>query len=288
MQQVEFGISFKVSPDLSKHSREGKDFFEVEPVLLQISNVALGRIEIDAESYPGEWASQDRNLPAGPLNVRFIETDEGVEVARDTWPLSVRLRMVDLPAGQVDEYSAFMISQGSRTFEALRAYEEEDSVKKGCVDLVFGTWRELNDRRQLVSSAFPQNPDPFPGLDFVILRGGQRIENSPDIVKGFIRSSLGKTNAFIIPPDPLEKPHFRGPGIEDLNLNVRTYNALMRHNISTISELLSWSLGELQSIRNFRPELLDEITDRLYEYGVRPIIPISPMGQESATDYPKQ
>ena len=55
--------------------------------------------------------------------------------------------------------------------------------------------------------------------------------------------------------------------IEDLNLSVRAYNALKRHNITKVGELLALSNEELLNIRNFGDKSLNELRDRMTELG---------------------
>lgn len=55
--------------------------------------------------------------------------------------------------------------------------------------------------------------------------------------------------------------------IEELNLSVRAYNALKRHNITKVGELLALSNDELLNIRNFGDKSLNELRDKLTELG---------------------
>lgn len=55
--------------------------------------------------------------------------------------------------------------------------------------------------------------------------------------------------------------------IEDLGLSVRAYNALKRHNITRVGEILALSEAELLNIRNFGDKSLTELRERLQELG---------------------
>lgn len=55
--------------------------------------------------------------------------------------------------------------------------------------------------------------------------------------------------------------------IEDLGLSVRAYNALKRHNITRIGEILALSEAELLNIRNFGDKSLTELREKLQEFG---------------------
>ena len=57
--------------------------------------------------------------------------------------------------------------------------------------------------------------------------------------------------------------------IEDLNLTVRAYNALKRHNITRVGELLALTHDELLNIRNFGEKSLAELRERLAELGLQ-------------------
>ena len=55
--------------------------------------------------------------------------------------------------------------------------------------------------------------------------------------------------------------------IEDLGLSVRAYNALKRHAIMKVGELLTMSESELLTIRNFGDKSLSELKERLEALG---------------------
>ncbi|MDR0416615.1 MAG: DNA-directed RNA polymerase subunit alpha [Propionibacteriaceae bacterium] len=56
--------------------------------------------------------------------------------------------------------------------------------------------------------------------------------------------------------------------IEDLHLTVRSYNCLKREGIHTVSELVSRSEQDLMDIRNFGQKSIDEVTQKLGEFGL--------------------
>ena len=55
--------------------------------------------------------------------------------------------------------------------------------------------------------------------------------------------------------------------IDDLDFSNRTYNCLKRQNIETLEELRNYPVTELMNIRNFGQKSLDEVKDKLGEYG---------------------
>jgi DNA-directed RNA polymerase subunit alpha len=55
--------------------------------------------------------------------------------------------------------------------------------------------------------------------------------------------------------------------IEDLGLSVRAYNALKRHNVTRVGEIIALSEPELLNIRNFGDKSLTELRERLQELG---------------------
>lgn len=58
--------------------------------------------------------------------------------------------------------------------------------------------------------------------------------------------------------------------IEELNLSVRAYNALKRHNITKVREILAMSDEELLSIRNFGDKSKQELREALIAHGFLP------------------
>ena len=67
----------------------------------------------------------------------------------------------------------------------------------------------------------------------------------------------------ITPPveDDTDRP------LEDLNLSMRTANALKRANINTISQVLALSDNDLLGLRNFGQKSLDELRAALIDHG---------------------
>ena len=55
--------------------------------------------------------------------------------------------------------------------------------------------------------------------------------------------------------------------IEELQLSVRAYNALKRHNVTKVGELLALSEAELMNIRNFGDKSMTELKVKLLELG---------------------
>ena len=55
--------------------------------------------------------------------------------------------------------------------------------------------------------------------------------------------------------------------IDDLDFSNRTYNCLKRQGIETLEELRNYPEEELMNIRNFGQKSLDEVKDKLGEYG---------------------
>jgi len=58
--------------------------------------------------------------------------------------------------------------------------------------------------------------------------------------------------------------------IEELGLSVRAYNALKRHNITKVGDILAMSDEELLSIRNFGDKSKQELRDALIAHGFMP------------------
>ena len=71
---------------------------------------------------------------------------------------------------------------------------------------------------------------------------------------------------------PIEAPTGEGSRardikIDDLDFSNRTYNCLKRQNIETLEELRTYPVTDLMNIRNFGQKSLDEVKDKLSEYG---------------------
>lgn len=56
--------------------------------------------------------------------------------------------------------------------------------------------------------------------------------------------------------------------IEELQLSVRSYNCLKRAGITTVGELILYSEADIMNVRNFGKKSLDEIKEKLAEYGL--------------------
>ncbi len=56
--------------------------------------------------------------------------------------------------------------------------------------------------------------------------------------------------------------------IDELKLSVRSTLCLKRHGVNTLCELCSLTESELKQVRNFGPKCLQEIKDKLAEYGL--------------------
>lgn len=82
--------------------------------------------------------------------------------------------------------------------------------------------------------------------------------------RAVVRTTEARTTARVLPPHIYELP------IEELNLSLRTYNALKRANITKVGEAVERSDEELLAIRNFGRKSLEELRQRLREKGYLP------------------
>lgn len=60
--------------------------------------------------------------------------------------------------------------------------------------------------------------------------------------------------------------------LEQLQLTGRTYNALKRHGMNKVGELLEMSRTDLMNIRNFGQKSLDELYGQIEEMGLLPML----------------
>lgn len=56
--------------------------------------------------------------------------------------------------------------------------------------------------------------------------------------------------------------------VDELDLSVRSYNCLKRAGIMTVGDLVKYSEADIMNVRNFGKKSLDEIKDKLSEYGL--------------------
>lgn len=83
--------------------------------------------------------------------------------------------------------------------------------------------------------------------------------------------SFSKTPEIGIPVEeaqPAEKDERYSKSIEDLDLSVRTLNALRRADITTLGQLLTKEEDDLLALRNFGQKSKQEIIDKLAEMGL--------------------
>lgn len=64
-----------------------------------------------------------------------------------------------------------------------------------------------------------------------------------------------------------EKNDYEDLKIEELNLSVRSYNSLKRAEIGTLGQLARLSIAEIEKIKNLGKVSLEEIVEKLKEYG---------------------
>src|SRR5205823_2471001 len=82
-------------------------------------------------------------------------------------------------------------------------------------------------------------------------------------VAGYGRDSSDLGLEEIVPTidDDLDRP------LEDLDLSMRTANALKRANINTVSQVLALNDSDLLGLRNFGQKSLDELREALTAHG---------------------
>lgn len=65
----------------------------------------------------------------------------------------------------------------------------------------------------------------------------------------------------------IESPFPDETPIEQLDLHVRTYNCLKRSGVNTVGQILVMDKASLTRIRNFRPENIAELREKLITGG---------------------
>ena len=66
-----------------------------------------------------------------------------------------------------------------------------------------------------------------------------------------------------------EKGDARDFGIDEINLSVRTTNALNNNGFKKVGDILSVDPNELQELKGLGTKALDEITSKLNEFGLK-------------------
>jgi DNA-directed RNA polymerase subunit alpha len=69
-------------------------------------------------------------------------------------------------------------------------------------------------------------------------------------------------------PDKILQPQPPEARIEELDFSVRTYNCLKKENILTIADLVKKTEPELTAIRNFGAKSLNEVKEKLKQFGL--------------------
>ena len=69
-------------------------------------------------------------------------------------------------------------------------------------------------------------------------------------------------------PDKILQPQPPEARIEELDFSVRTYNCLKKENILTIADLVKKAESDLTGIRNFGAKSLNEVKDKLKQFGL--------------------
>lgn len=85
---------------------------------------------------------------------------------------------------------------------------------------------------------------------------------------GLFREIEGHVDASALEAAGAPASRVRDIKIDDLDFSNRTYNCLKRQGIEKLDELRNYTDEELMSIRNFGQKSLDEVRDKLREYGL--------------------
>ena len=85
----------------------------------------------------------------------------------------------------------------------------------------------------------------------------------------FVELSEGATEySIMLEHEDIEQTRVLEKNIEDLELTVRSLNALTQAGIDTVSDLVSMTEGELNSVKNLGKKSLSEIKDKIRELGL--------------------
>ncbi len=87
-----------------------------------------------------------------------------------------------------------------------------------------------------------------------------------------------RAGASLLPPQLYETP------IEELDLSVRTYNALKRAQITKVGQVVEMSDDDLMAVRNFGRKSLDELRQRLTDRGFMSPDDVQTSGEDGGED----
>ena len=102
------------------------------------------------------------------------------------------------------------------------------------------------------------------------LSPGTALAQAAQIMSGYLQlftEMEGHAEFAPIEGAGVEAARARDIKIDDLDFSNRTYNCLKRQGIETLEELRNYPEEELMNIRNFGTKSLEEVRDKLREYG---------------------
>jgi len=242
LQSVEPYVS---SEDIEKGARWSAEIGH------QLDETAFGILCVTTDNAGAPWL----NFEAGALS-------KSVDTSRVT-PFLLGLRPAEL-TGPLSQFQATLpnVDDVTRLIKSINTVTERPIDDSRLIDGVQVWWPRLEERLSAVSSK-KVGPSAEPKRDtqemvaelLEITRGMQRR-----LVSGAI-FSLMRNDPDQIAPNPfgvnLDTP------IEQLDLTVRSFNALKRNGIDTLSKLTAMTERELLNLRNMGRQNVDEIRSQL-------------------------
>lgn len=150
--EIEYGVAFKVNPNLDLLTQEDPMYIYVEPVPLLHQGEPIGRLRLLKDK---KFIDNPLKTPLGPINSRVIIHDH--EVKADTsdqgkdLPLDISIYVTGLSEEEARKYSVDYLIGEQEIKVPDRYYYEEDK------EALFDPY-----------SHFPQSPTTFDRLSFRI------------------------------------------------------------------------------------------------------------------------
>lgn len=107
------------------------------------------------------------------------------------------------------------------------------------------------------------------GKDVIIQASQFLVSHFMEIVNFNNENELSESEVFVEEKVTTEEDQKLMKSIIDLDLSVRSYNALKRMGIETIGELTMKSVDEVKSTKNLGKKSLDEVIDKVSELGLK-------------------
>jgi DNA-directed RNA polymerase subunit alpha len=244
------------------------EFSTMPGVVEDMMEVVLNLKEISIKSLNGRLE--------GPVSARIDKQGEGRITGADvSLPPNLQIVSPDKPIATLSRgdarFDAVLTIESGTGYVPSGMQERSKTIGTLPIDAIFSPVTRVNYYVE------PTRVGQQTELDRLVLEVTTNGAMTPGIAVGQAAGILtGYLQLFFEmggpPPTggPGDPPSPGGPSnikIDDLDFSVRTYNCLKRQGVETLDELRNYTVEELMNIRNFGQKSLDEVRDKLREYG---------------------